>query len=136
MAWTRKGGDLSPVVNQQTGRIDYAFDDSGNPIFDDTKAFAVASLVTQKRGQWIQDETGNRGSLIHTVRNDTRAAPSRLESYALDGLQPLVDAGEITGPNGAATPVATVTGRPGQRRIDITYSTPKTGVQTTRVPLT
>ena len=136
MAWTRKGGDLSPVVNQQTRRIDYAFDSTGNPIFDDTKAFAVASLVVQCRGQWMQDDTGNRGSLVYTVRNDTRTAPSRLENYALDGLQTLVDAGEITGPNGAAQPVVVVTGRPGQRRIDVTYSTPTAGVQTTRVPLT
>ena len=135
MAWNAKGGDLSPVVNDQTGRIDFDWDDTGNPIFDDTKAFAVASLITQRRGQWMQDDTGNRGSLVHTVRNDTRAAPSRLENYALDGLQPLVDAGEITGPNGAEQPVAVVTGRPGQRRIDVSYSTPKAGNQTTRGPL-
>lgn len=135
MAWTGKGGDLSPVVNKQTGRIDYAFDSTGNPVFDDAKAFAVASLVIQQRGRWISDREGTRGSLIYTVRNDTRAAPSKLENYALDGIAPLVDSGEITGPNGAADPIVAVTGRPGSRRLDISYSTPKAGAQTAKVAL-
>lgn len=135
MPFNRKGGDLSPVVNEQTGRIDYAFGDDGNPIFDDTKAFAVASLVLQQRGKWIPDAKGNRGSLIYTVRNDTKATPSKLQAYTLDGIQPLVDEGEITGPNGEPDPVVVVTGTKGKRRLDITYSTPKGGPQTTKVPL-
>jgi len=134
MPWTSKGGDLSPVVNEQTGRIDYAFGADGNPIWDNTKAFAVASLVVQQRGKWIQGDE-NRGSEVYTVRNDTRAAPSKLENYARDGIQPLVDSSEITGPNGSASPVVTVSGGAGRKRLDITYSTPKAGVQTAKVPL-
>lgn len=135
MPFSNPGGDLSPRVNQETGRIDYAFDSTGNPIFDDAKAFAVASVIVQQRGRWLPDRKGTRGSLIYTVKNDTRAAPSKLENYALDALAPMVDAGEITGPNGAADPVVTVSGRPGTRRIDISYSTPKAGTQTARVAL-
>lgn len=140
MPWTSKGGDLSPVVNPSTGRTDYAFDATGNPIWDDTKSFAVASLVTQHQGQWLPDLTGLRGSKVYTVRNDTRAAPSQLQSYTLDGLQPLLDSGEITGPPGQdgkplADPVVVVSGGPRQKRVDITYSTPKVGLVIMRVPL-
>ena len=135
MPFTRKGGDITPSVNIQTGKIDYSWGTDGNPVFDDTKAFAVASLVVQRRGQWISDRLGTRGSEIYKVRNDTRAAPSKLASYALDALQPMLDTGEITGPNGAADPVVIVTGKPGTKRLDITYSTPKAGVVTAKVAL-
>ena len=95
------------VRNPATGRLDFDFDETGNPAFSDTNTHRVLSLVIEHRPSpsspsqaaspgWWADETGERGSLLYTLKNLRRRTPSEAESMVRSALQKAVDEGKIS----------------------------------------
>lgn len=95
MPFTRPGSDIEMATNPNTGRLDFSWDSSGNPVYSDTQSHRVASLLVERRGQWVQDKTGQRGSVLHLIRSDRARTASEIESAAGDALEKAVREGYI-----------------------------------------
>lgn len=130
MPFTSSGADISMRRNPATGRLDFDWDATGNPRFDDSNGHRVMSLLIEHRpspatpsasaspGYWA-DETGKRGSLLYTVKNVLRDTPSQIEAYAVDALQKAVDEGWLS------LPIAKAFLRPVSRaRLDVKWTNP------------
>lgn len=141
MALQHTGRDVALVRDAATGRFDLSFSRSGpnrgNPILDDTRTHAVlTTLMSWKRGTrpsspvseggYYYDPQNRRGTLLWTVTQDRMATPSQLKAYAEDGGQQLLDAKQIASFAASARRI-----KPGQFRVDVTWTTP----QGLRVPL-
>jgi phage gp46-like protein len=89
------GRDLALMRNPTTGRFDISWDDSGNPAHDDSDSHAVLSvLLEDKEGYWA-DASGERGSLLSTLKDDKQGTAQLIVSYCRQALQYLVDRGTI-----------------------------------------
>lgn len=131
MAFTSTGTDIAFKESPSApGRFTFDWDASGNPRFDDDRAHAViTTLVSWKRGRapgqkieqggYYWDETGQRGTLIWTVKHDTLATKSQLEAYAEDAGQQLVSRGIIKSLSATATRLS-----PGRWRLDVEWTLP------------
>ena len=87
--------------NQAVGRLDFDWDETGNPRFSDDNVHRVLSLLLEHRPSpgspgWWADETGRRGSLLYTAKNSKRSTPSEIEAMARDALQKAVEEGWIS----------------------------------------
>jgi phage gp46-like protein len=87
-------GDAALVANSETGLFDLDWD-GPNPVFDDTEAHTVLSLVLEFQAQWWADQTGKRGSRLHTLRNDTHTTQSELVARVNEALAPAVADGRL-----------------------------------------
>jgi phage gp46-like protein len=111
------GSDFALVRNPATGRFDLDWEDSPNPRSTDDESPTVLSLLLEKKGGYWADETGKRGSLLHTVKQDVAATASTLVAYSKDALAPAVDDGRL-----ATDPVISAErSRPGRYALDIRY---------------
>ncbi len=135
-----QGRDVALVRREATGRYDLDFSSTGpsrgNPRLDDTRTHAVlTTLMSWKRGTrpgsrsaeggYYFDPQNRRGTLLWTVSQDRMSTPSQLKAFAEDGMQQLVDAKLI-----ASFTVSARRVRPGQFRLDVTWTNP----DGTRVP--
>ncbi|HZU84528.1 MAG TPA: hypothetical protein VE987_16475 [Polyangiaceae bacterium] len=106
MPFTRAGSDIAMRRNPATGKLDFDWDETGNPRYSDDNVHRVLSLLIEHRPApgpdggpgWIWDRTGKRGSLLYTVKNVRRSTPSQLEAFGMDALQKAVDEGWIKNP--------------------------------------
>lgn len=141
MPFTSSGADISMRRNPATGRLDFDWDATGNPKFDDSNGHRVMSLLIEHRpspatpsaaaspGYWA-DATGKRGSLLYTVKNVLRETTSQVEAYAIDALQKATAEGWFT------SPVAKAFLRPVSRaRLDVTWTNPGARPQSTSIAL-
>lgn len=97
------GRDLS-LQSLPNGQIDMAWDDDGNPVFDDSEVYRVTTLLTSRLGEWFADPSGKRGSRLHAVKRDRRSlTTSELESYALQALVPAIEERRIVDVTAKAT---------------------------------
>jgi phage gp46-like protein len=131
MAFTSSGKDIALRESPSApGRFTFDWDASGNPRFDDDRAHAViTTLVSWKRGRapgqrieqggYYWDETGQRGTLIWTVRYDTLATQSTLVACAEDAGQQLVQAQVIKSLTARASRIG-----PGRWRLDVEWTLP------------
>ena len=67
---------------------------NGNPAFDDAESEAVFSLLMEPAG-WYGDKAKKRRTLIPTIKTKDGGTAGRLEQYARDALQPLIDDGRL-----------------------------------------
>lgn len=118
MPFTATGTDIEMQSDPRTGRLTFDWDSFGNPKYGDTRAHAVASLLIERRGQWAQDATGTRGSVLHTIRNDRARTASDLETAARDALEPLTRSGAIHDVKATATRLGS-----GVYKLRVTYTT-------------
>lgn len=125
MPFTRPGRDAALTINPATGKFDLSWGPDGNPIFDSTEVHRVASLLLEHRAAWIVDTAGNRGSLLHTLRELRRRTPSQAEAMALEALAKAVNDGAIDNVDARARKVTTY----GRLTLDIKWRVVKTGVQ-------
>jgi phage gp46-like protein len=93
------GGDVALVRDPTTGLFDLMFDDTNNFAFDDTETHTVLSLLLERQGEYWADQTGKRGSLLHTLRNDLSTTRSQVIAYVNDALAPAVADGRISNVN-------------------------------------
>lgn len=70
-------------------RVTFTWGADGNPVFDDSEAECVLSLLMEK--PWISDPAGKRQSKIMDVKSIDASTPGLLESRARDALQPAID---------------------------------------------
>jgi phage gp46-like protein len=91
MARPSEGDDVALVRDANTGGHNFAWDDSGDVVFDDTQQHAVMSCLVEERAQWWADTDGTHGSQLYTLRTLTRRTPSLAEAYANEGVQTLLD---------------------------------------------
>ncbi len=77
MPFTSAGTDIALVRNPATGRFDIQWDvtgpNGGNPVYDNSETHRCASLIVAERGKWTMDPTGQRGSTLYLLKNDTAA---------------------------------------------------------------
>ncbi|HJU24543.1 MAG TPA: phage GP46 family protein [Casimicrobiaceae bacterium] len=123
------GGDVSLVRNPATGRFDVALDISGNPQFTDTQEHTVLSLLMEKRGGYWADQTGNRGSRLYQIRQDTGRTPKQIEAEVLAALAPAIDDGRIQNVS-----VNAVRRAPGNFKVSVTYHNRDGHVQNVDLP--
>jgi len=130
MPFTGAGADLKPVRNVANGLFDWDWDTTGNPTFTDDGTHAVLSLIKERRGQWWADATGQRGSLLYTIKNIFSRTTSEVVAYINQALQPLLDSGYL------AT-LSVTAKRTGVSRIEanVTFTRPGQAPQTVRVPV-
>lgn len=88
------GSDVALVRNPLNGRFDLDWDDA-NPAFSDSEEHTVLSLVLESQGKWWADQTGERGSRLYTLRNDTRTTRTELIAILQEALAPAVADGRI-----------------------------------------
>lgn len=119
MPFTRTGSDIALTRNPATGKYDFTWGSDGNPDFDDTEHHRVLTLLVSRRGQWVADTAGTRGSRIHEVREIRRTAPSLLESYADEALEKAVAEGKIQNVVAKATRSS-----PSRVDLDVQYERP------------
>ncbi len=138
MPFTNPGSDIAMRRNPATGKLDFDWDETGNPRYSDDNVHRVLSLLVEHRPArgpdggpgWIWDTTGKRGSLLYTVKNVRRSTPSQLEAYALDALQKAVDEGWIAAPTAKAY-LAPVTAA----RLEVTWQNPGGRPAAIRIPI-
>lgn len=120
MPFTRTGTDVEMVPNPRTGRLDFQWGTDGNPVYSDTESHRVATLLLERRGGWIQDATGQRGSVLAAIRTDRTRTASEIEAAARDALEKAVREGWIK-PNPTIEAVRLGSG---VYRLRVTYQTP------------
>jgi len=95
MAFQHTGSDIELTKNESNGKFDIAWStkgaNKGNPIFGNTRAHTVLSLMISRKGQYYWDTAGTRGSLLYTVKQDITTTRSQLISYSEQAIQPAVD---------------------------------------------
>jgi phage gp46-like protein len=74
--------DVALVRVANTGDHNFAWDDSGDVVFDNTEQHAVMSCLVEERARWWADTEGTHGSQLYTLRTLTRGRPSLAEAYA------------------------------------------------------
>jgi phage gp46-like protein len=90
------GAQAALFRNPNTGLYDIAWDDSGNPIFDDTGEDLVLSLLLEYRGKyWADTTSGRRGSTLYLITQDTSATASQMMQAVDLALQLAVDDGRL-----------------------------------------
>lgn len=99
------GGPGLKLVDAGNGRVTVEWQ-NGNPIFDDSQAEAVLSLLMEPAG-WFGDRSKKRRTLIPTVKARDASTPQRLEQYARDALQPAIDDGRLASVTPKVTPSST-----------------------------
>ena len=125
------GRDVSLSRNPATGLFDLSFDATGNFAFEDTDSHTVLSLLLEEKSGYVFDPTGNRGSLLHTVKLDRGSTKSDLESYAEDALDPAVNDGRIELPSKPAAKRV----QPGKYDLDVKWRSRVGHVETLRLPM-
>ena len=119
MPITTKGTDLRLTLDSATGLYDIADTDDGNPEEVSDESHAVLVSLYARLGEWFGDQSGSYGSLLHTVTQDSPETASKLEAYALEGLQPLIDERRLRpGPRVRATRIGA-----GNYRVEVDYET-------------
>jgi hypothetical protein len=71
------GSDVALVRNSLNGLFELDWDD-GNPVFDDSEAHTVLSLVLEWQAKWWADPTGKRGSRLPLLLSCTSVSGSLL----------------------------------------------------------
>jgi len=122
------GGDVALVRNPASGRFDLDWD-GPNPVFDDTEAHTVLSLVLEWQGKWWADATGKRGSRLNQIRNDTRTTGSELHAALEEALAPAVADGRLRD-----LAVSTERVRPGRYGFQIAWKTADGRSASIRIP--
>lgn len=56
----------------------------------------MLSLLLERQGEYWVDQTGKRGSLLHTLRDDLSTTRSRIVAYVNDALAPAIVDGRIS----------------------------------------
>jgi phage gp46-like protein len=131
MAFTGTGRDITVKRSAVTGLYDqFEWDDSGNPGFSDNMSHLVLSLLLEYRGQYWADPTGRRGSLLHTVKNDTSTTQQRILSFAREALQPAVNDGRLYSIDVKAERLGQ-----GKYQVSVYWVTPKGARGVTILPL-
>lgn len=131
---TGAGRDIALKKLPGTQYFTFDWGDDGSPIFVNTEEHAVMACLRRRRGKWWADTTGTDGSRLYLVVQDNGDTASQLEAYALESLQPLVEAKRIKGAGDLANPadpnslpalraVAERLG-PGNYNLDVFYQTP------------
>lgn len=95
-ALKQEGSELA-IQATADGRVDVIWGLDGNPIFDDTQEFRVTGLLVERRGEWAFDESGQRGSRLHTLQNDQERTRGQLQAYVTEALQPALAGKYIRG---------------------------------------
>jgi len=122
------GSDVALVRNPSNGRFDLDWE-GPNPVFDDTEAHTVLSLVLEWQGRWWADQTGKRGSRLDTLRNDTRTTQSELVARLEEALAPAVADGRVRDLAVSAERV-----RPGRYGFHIAWKTAGGRAASIRIP--
>lgn len=125
----RPGRDIRPFRNPN-GLYDFEWDDTGNPVFDNSAAHTVLSLQLERRGEYVFDRTGKRGSRLHTIKLDRGGTRDELEAANLEALQLAIDDGRITNVSTEARRVA-----PGFYYLDTRWHPTGGSPQTGRLPI-
>jgi phage gp46-like protein len=131
MAQQSKGDDVALVRDANTGGHNFAWDDSGDVVFDNTEQHAVMSCLVEERARWWADTDGTHGSQLHTLRTLTRGTPSLAEAYAIEGVQTLLDQQIIS--SFSAQAQANVQGQ--RFIVEADWSVPGNKPQSTRIAL-
>ncbi len=90
-------GDIALERDPNTGGHNFAWDATGDAVFDDTEQHAVMSCLVEQRGRWWADTDGTHGSQLYTLRTLTRGTPSLAEAFAVEAVQPLLSQQRIVG---------------------------------------
>jgi phage gp46-like protein len=123
--------DIALVRDPNTGCHNFAWDPSGDVVFDDTEAHAIMSCLVDQRARWWADTDGTHGSQLYTLRTLTRGTPSLAEAFANEAVQPLVNARRIV----AFTPRARANFQGQRFLIDVDWSVPGNKPHSARVSL-
>ncbi len=123
MSLQRTGNDIELVRNDNNGLYDIAWSttgaNKGNPIFGNTRSHTMLSLLLSRRGEYYWDNTGTRGSLLHTIKQDVLATRSQLISYSEQAIQPAIDSKVIQSFSADATKI-----RSGSWSLTFNWSNP------------
>lgn len=126
MSFTNPGRDAKMVLNPATGKFDLVWlATTNNPAFDDSEIHRVVSLIFEHRGEWILDTAGNRGSLLHTLKELRRSTPSAAEASVLEALERAVSEGVIDSVTVKARRVTTF----GRLTLDIRWRATRGGAE-------
>ncbi len=125
------GRDLALVRNDTTGAFDFSWDSYGNPVFDDTETHGCMSLLLEERGAYWADDSGKRGSLLHTRKLDFASTKTDLENDCQEALDYAVGFGRITNVTAVAKRE-----RPGKYVLDVRWKTRRGLSASTRLPIT
>lgn len=87
--------DLRFKTNVANGLQGFAFDESGDVIFDESEAHAVMASLVEQRGKWWADPQGTHGSRLRSIKKITASTKSDAEAFARESLAKLVSAGRI-----------------------------------------
>lgn len=77
------GNDVALQSNQRR-KLAFVWKD-GDVVFDQRGAYPVFTTLATRKGAYRFDETGQQGTLLHTVTRDRRSTGSELVAYAADG---------------------------------------------------
>jgi len=125
------GRDLTLVRNDVTGAYDFEWDPFGNPVFDDTETHGCMSLLLEEQAGYWADESGKRGSKLHTRKLDLASTKTDLENDCEEALDYAVSFGRITNVTAAARRE-----RPGKYVLDVRWKTRRGVSARTRLSLT
>lgn len=121
------GRDIRLLRNPATGAFDtFDWDDTGNPVFDDSDEHVVLSCVYES-AYWANPK---RQSKIADVKLDRTGTREELEGATENALQPALDAGEIK-----SAEVEADKRSPGRYDLIINYRNRDGHRHNTRVPI-
>ncbi len=126
----RSGSDIALERDPASGRCNFAWDESGDVVFDGSEEHAVLSVLLEHLAAWWADTNGTHGSQLHTLKEMRRATPSQAEAYAREALQPLVDQRRIQQVTAQASRAPG-----GGLRLDVAWQTPGGSPERTRIAL-
>ena len=137
MSFTAIGADITLLRNPGTGKFDFQWDTSQNPVYGDDLSHIVLSLIYERKGEYFADLSGSRGSYLWSLKDLRKSTPSKIKGYIEDALQPLVDQRRIIKPPVPFDFVTATKNAFNINRVDVTlnYSLPSGQTVTLRPSL-
>ncbi len=99
---TSTGANLA-LRDAGNGKLTPYWGPDGNPVYDDSEAELVFSLLCELAG-WFADQQKVRQSKLPTIKSKDAQTGKLIEQYALDALQPGIDSGRLRSVSPSASP--------------------------------
>lgn len=85
-----------------SGKFTRVFD-RGQPVFDASAVYAVATTVCTDKGTYYWDSAGDFGTRINTLRNEDAGTAATLGAQGTDALRQVEQLGRISNPRAEAS---------------------------------